>query len=79
MGQPMIKKPLELYIHVPFCIRKCNYCDFLSAPAKEETMAAYVLSLCDRITSYNVCYTKLLRSENSPEVSPQNSRISSTR
>ena len=24
------KKPLELYIHVPFCVKKCDYCDFLS-------------------------------------------------
>lgn len=24
------RKPLELYIHVPFCARKCLYCDFLS-------------------------------------------------
>ena len=24
---------LGLYIHIPFCVRKCRYCDFLSAPA----------------------------------------------
>ena len=26
-------KELELYLHIPFCERKCAYCDFLSAPA----------------------------------------------
>lgn len=45
-------KPLELYIHIPFCIKKCNYCDFLSAPAKREERAVYVESLCRRIRSY---------------------------
>ena len=29
-------KELELYIHIPFCVSKCRYCDFLSAPADEE-------------------------------------------
>ena len=30
------KKPLELYIHIPFCVKKCDYCDFLSGPAGKE-------------------------------------------
>ena len=33
---------MELYIHIPFCIRKCAYCDFLSAPADMETIAHYM-------------------------------------
>lgn len=45
-------KPLELYIHIPFCIRKCGYCDFLSAPSGKEERAAYVESLCRKIRSY---------------------------
>lgn len=28
----------ELYIHIPFCIKKCNYCDFLSLPVREEAV-----------------------------------------
>ena len=23
---------MELYVHIPFCVKKCNYCDFLSFP-----------------------------------------------
>ena len=28
-------KNLSLYLHIPFCVRKCRYCDFLSGPADE--------------------------------------------
>ena len=36
---------LELYFHIPFCIRKCIYCDFPSAPADEDTRARYLEAL----------------------------------
>ena len=39
------KKELELYFHIPFCVRKCLYCDFLSAPADEGTKAQYMDAL----------------------------------
>jgi len=35
-----------LYIHIPFCIRKCLYCDFLSLPFDEQTARRYVAGLC---------------------------------
>lgn len=37
---------LELYIHIPFCIQKCRYCDFLSYPTDENTKVKYVDLLC---------------------------------
>ena len=40
---------LELYIHIPFCVRKCNYCDFLSSPQTEEVKEAYVCALINEI------------------------------
>ena len=40
---------LSLYIHIPFCVKKCHYCDFLSAPCKEETRQEYVDTLCIEI------------------------------
>ena len=44
-----MKRELELYIHIPFCARKCGYCDFLSAPAEKSMQAAYVQRLCREI------------------------------
>lgn len=41
----MKQKELELYIHIPFCVKKCSYCDFLSAPATEQTKEAYMAAL----------------------------------
>ena len=43
---------LELYIHIPFCVKKCLYCDFLSAPSKEEERQEYVEGLCRQIRTY---------------------------
>lgn len=37
-----VMKELSIYIHIPFCVKKCNYCDFLSAPADENTKKRYV-------------------------------------
>lgn len=33
---------LEIYIHIPFCVKKCDYCDFLSFPAGEDKIKDYV-------------------------------------
>ena len=38
-------KDLEVYIHIPFCAKKCSYCDFLSAPADGRTKRLYVEAL----------------------------------
>lgn len=45
-------KKLELYIHIPFCMKKCNYCDFLSAPADEKSQSAYMEALKREIAFY---------------------------
>lgn len=52
----MCMKSLGVYIHIPFCVRKCNYCDFLSAPATKEQIAAYVSALKREIESEAVQY-----------------------
>lgn len=47
-----MKKELELYIHIPFCVRKCAYCDFLSNPANQKMREAYVDALVKEIRAY---------------------------
>ena len=47
----IVKKELELYVHIPFCVKKCAYCDFLSAPAGADERAAYVDALIREIRS----------------------------
>lgn len=39
----------ELYIHIPFCVRKCLYCDFLSFSADEKTKEKYIDALCKEL------------------------------
>ena len=45
-------KNLELYIHIPFCMKKCAYCDFLSFPCDEKTQVAYADALIREIEYY---------------------------
>lgn len=44
-------KELELYIHIPFCIQKCRYCDFLSGPADDASKYRYTKALIREIES----------------------------
>lgn len=44
-----ITRQKGIYIHIPFCISKCIYCDFCSAPADDETKEHYVDALCREI------------------------------
>ena len=48
----MIKRPLGIYVHIPFCVEKCGYCDFLSAPASVDEQTKYVRALLKEIRSY---------------------------
>lgn len=46
------KKELEIYMHIPFCVRKCEYCDFLSGPGSRETIEKYVEALIKEIREH---------------------------
>lgn len=54
----MEKKELELYVHIPFCVKKCAYCDFLSAPADVQERTLYVDALTREIRAKKEMYKK---------------------
>lgn len=49
-------KELELYLHIPFCERKCAYCDFLSAPTDLPVRISYIKKLQEEIAYYGAQY-----------------------
>ena len=48
----MNHKKIGIYIHIPFCVRKCNYCDFNSFDTDLETKINYINALCAEILEY---------------------------
>lgn len=48
----VMKRELELYIHIPFCQRKCVYCDFLSFVVPEEERRNYVSAMIQELNQY---------------------------
>lgn len=51
-----MRRTLELYIHIPFCARKCAYCDFLSGPATANVQKRYVEQLVEEIYCQSAHY-----------------------
>ena len=51
-------KELELYVHIPFCVRKCSYCDFLSFSAEESIRQNYVEQLLLEIRATAESYSE---------------------
>ena len=53
------KKELGIYVHIPFCVRKCNYCDFLSSNycnediEQQKLVNDYIDALVKEITLYS--------------------------
>lgn len=52
---------LGLYVHIPFCVKKCRYCDFVSAPSgpglREEYVDAVVCEIKRRSDRSRICDT----------------------
>ena len=49
----MLKQPLGIYVHIPFCVKKCEYCDFLSGPSSSAQKLEYIEALQREIRGYD--------------------------
>ena len=45
---------LGIYVHIPFCKRKCEYCDFISFSGKQKLISKYIDALEKEIKSYKL-------------------------
>lgn len=50
-----MESALGLYLHIPFCKKKCSYCDFNSYSGLEELIPAYLEALCSEMRRYLPC------------------------
>ena len=48
---------MQLYIHIPFCMKKCGYCDFLSGVYDTDVRYAYTQALCREISFFGKKYS----------------------
>jgi len=49
----MLKQELGIYIHIPFCKKKCYYCDFVSYSNKCDEIGKYIESLIKEINDFD--------------------------
>ena len=54
------KPPASLYVHVPFCVRKCDYCDFISFPYNYGDAVSFVEGLRREVVLVNAGKEKSL-------------------
>ena len=56
----MSKEAIAVYIHIPFCLKKCFYCDFYSIRYEEGRVRAFALALLKEIHSHRNYKAKTL-------------------
>ncbi|NPV85671.1 MAG: radical SAM family heme chaperone HemW [Anaerolineae bacterium] len=44
--------PISVYLHIPFCLKRCHYCDFCSTSGRQDAIAQYVHALCLEIEQW---------------------------
>lgn len=65
-----MNKPVGLYVHVPFCIQKCIYCDFYSLPDADDKAEAYTSAVCRNIEAKKYRYDTVFFGGGTPTLLP---------
>lgn len=65
----MMNKPIGLYIHVPFCVKKCPYCDFYSGELRRTE--DYTRAVLRNIARYNETYDTIYFGGGTPSLIPK--------
>jgi oxygen-independent coproporphyrinogen-3 oxidase len=60
-----------LYIHIPFCRRKCHYCDFYSIPYRGDLAESYINVLCREIAALEDDFSTIYIGGGTPTVLPR--------
>jgi oxygen-independent coproporphyrinogen-3 oxidase len=47
------KRPLSIYIHIPFCLKRCGYCDFVTFSARDDLFKEYVSCVIKEIEIFS--------------------------
>ena len=61
---------MELYVHIPFCVHKCGYCDFLSFNADAQLIESYIDALCTELDGLKEQFTTCFIGGGTPSVVP---------
>lgn len=59
-----------LYIHIPFCAKKCAYCDFASYPGREETWDAYFAAVREELRPWGRAFSTAFIGGGTPSLVP---------
>ncbi len=62
MGQDLPSPPLNLYIHIPFCLTRCGYCSFFTLPFSKSALETYLGYLHRELAFYRKLLTQPLNS-----------------
>lgn len=57
MTRQMAINKYGLYVHIPFCVSKCAYCDFASIPANQKIINDYTKALCKEISMHKAAFS----------------------